>query len=165
MSIAEAAQSLVIGLFSILLLVASISDVMVRRIPNWTVLTICMLAVPWILLAPNATLLSSGEAILVAFAVGWPLYMGGAIGAGDSKLLMAVALIVGVSKLLVFFMIVGLAGGLIAAVSLLRQPTRALVMFQTPGKGNVGPGVPYGVAISIGAAAVTTWPLARRLVG
>ena len=164
-SIAEVTQWLVIGLFLILLVIISMSDVRDRRIPNWAVLAICMLAVPWILLAPNASLISSGEAILVAFAISVPLYVFGLVGAGDSKLLMAVVLLVGVSNLLVFFLIVALAGGVIAAMSLLQEPTRALVMFQMRGRGNLGRGVPYGVAIAIGAAGVTTWPLARQLFG
>jgi Flp pilus assembly protein protease CpaA len=78
---------------------------------------------------------------------------------------MAVALLVGASKLMLFFVVVALAGGVIAAVSMMRDPTHAFVMFQLRGNGHFGRGVPYGVAIAIGAAAVTAEPMARHLLG
>jgi prepilin peptidase CpaA len=163
--VVEFAQGLVISVFLVLLVIVSISDIRNRKIPNWSVLAICVLSIPWILLAPNASFISSGEAILVAFLISFPLYMAGLVGAGDSKLLMAVALLVGASKLMLFLLIVALAGGAIAAVSMLRDPTRALVMFQLRGKSDFGRGVPYGVAIAIGAAAVTALTLARQPLG
>jgi prepilin peptidase CpaA len=165
MPIAEITLGLVVAAFLILLLIASISDIKCRRIPNWTVLAIGALSMPWILLAPNASFISSGEAILVAFAISFPLYVAGLFGAGDSKLLMSVALLVGASKLLLFLVVVAIAGGLVAAVSLLRDPTRGLVMFQMRGKGGFDRGVPYGVAIAIGGASVTALPFVRQLFG
>ena len=161
--LAVVAQDVIIAALLVLLVVVSISDIRNRKIPNWSVLAICMLAIPWILLAPNASFISSGEAILVAFLISFPLYLARIVGAGDSKLLMAVALLVGSSKLLLFLLIVALAGGTIAALSLLQDPTRALVIFQMRGKGGFGRGIPYGVAIAIGAAAVTALPPARQL--
>src|SRR5215469_13154244 len=100
MTMAEITLGLVVAAFLILLLIASISDIMYRRIPNWTVLAIGALSIPWILLAPNATVVSSGEAILAVFAISFPLYLARVFGAGDSKLLMSVALLVGASNLL-----------------------------------------------------------------
>jgi Flp pilus assembly protein protease CpaA len=61
----------------------------------------------------------------------------GLFGAGDSKLLMALSLLVGLQKLLVFFVVVAIAGGVIAAASLAAEPTRALVLFQLRGKGGM----------------------------
>jgi prepilin peptidase CpaA len=165
MPMAEIKLGLVVAAFLILLFIASISDIMYRRIPNSTVLAICALSIPWILLAPNASVISSGEAVFVAFAISFPLYLAGLFGAGDSKLLMSVALLVGASNLLLFLLVVAMAGGLVAAVSLLRDPARALVMFQLRGKGDFGRGVPYGVAIAIGGASVTALPLVRQLLG
>jgi prepilin peptidase CpaA len=163
--LAELARGAVIAAFLVLLAIASISDIRYRTIPNWLVLAICALAVPWILLEPNASFVSSGEAILVAFLISFPLYLAGLVGAGDSKLLMAAALMVGAPNLMLFLVIVALAGGAIAAVSMLRDPNRALVMFHLRGKGNFGRGVPYGVAIAIGAALVTGFPLVHRPFG
>ena len=163
--VVEVARGVIVAGFWVLLLIASISDVRDRKIPNWSVLAIFVLAVPWILLAPNASFLSSGEAMLAAFLISFPLYLAGLVGAGDSKLLMAAALLVGASKLVLFLLIVVLVGGAIAAVILLRDPTRALVTFQMRGMGQFGRGVPYGVAIAIGAAAVTAFPFARQLFG
>lgn len=163
--VAELARGLVVAIYLVLLVIVSISDIRNRKIPNWSVLAICALAVPWILLAPGASFGSSGEAILVAFLISFPLYLAGLVGAGDSKLLMAVALVVGASKLMLFLLIVALAGGAIAAVSLLRDPTRAFVVFQMRGKGQYGRGVPYGVAIAIGAAVVTALPVVHNPFG
>src|SRR6266404_746004 len=81
----------VIGLLSATLAIVSLSDIRYRRIPNRAVLVICCLSVPWILLGPGPTILSASGAILIAFAISWPLYAFGLIGAGDSKLLMSVA--------------------------------------------------------------------------
>ena len=163
--VAELARGFVVAIYMVLLVIVGISDIRNRKIPNWSVLAICALAVPWILLAPGASFGSSGEAILVAFLISFPLYLAGLVGAGDSKLLMAVALVVGASKLMLFLLIVALAGGVLAIVSLLRDPTGAFVAFQMRGRGQGGRGVPYGVAIAIGAATVTALPLARRLIG
>ena len=165
MPIAGVALGVIVAIFFILLVIVSISDIRDRLIPNWAVLAIFVLAVPWIFLAPNASFISSGAAILVAFLISIPLYLARLIGAGDSKLLMSVSLLVGASKLMLFLVVVALAGGAIAAVSMLRHPTRALVMFQLRGKGQFGRGVPYGVAIAIGAAAITILPLTHWTIG
>ena len=157
----EIAQWSVIVLLAIILTIVSVSDIRHRRIPNWTVLVICGLSIPWILLGPGPSLLSASVAMLIAFGVTWPLYAFGLFGAGDSKLLMALSLLVGLENLLVFFVVVAIAGGVIAAASLAAEPTRALVLFQLRGKGGYGKDVPYGVAIAIAAIFVIAWPFVR----
>ena len=159
--LSEIAQWSVIILLAIILAIVSVSDIRHRRIPNWTVLAICGLSIPWILLGHGPSLLSALAAMLIAFGVTWPLYAFGLFGAGDSKLLMALSLLVGAQNLLNFFVVVAIAGGVIAAASLAANPTRALVLFQLRGKGGYGRDVPYGVAIAIAAAIIITWPFVR----
>ena len=161
----EMARWFIVILLMAILAVASVSDIRDRRIPNWTVLAIAILFVPWAFLGLEHSVLSALGASLIAFLISFPLYFFRVVGAGDSKLITAVALFVGPSKLSEFFVFVALAGGVIAAGSLLSRPTRALVMFQLRGKGDFGRGIPYGVAIAIAAICVITWPLARHALG
>jgi len=165
LGVAEVAQWCVLILLTVILTIVSISDIRYRRIPNWAVLAIIGLSIPWILLGFGPSILSASAGILIAFGLTWPLYALGMFGAGDSKLLMALALLVGLQKLLVFFVIVALAGGVIALASLLMNPTRAMVLFQMRGKGGYGREVPYGVAIAIAGIFVIAWPFARLTSG
>ena len=145
-------------LLSILLVVVSVSDIRDRRIPNWTVIAIAILFVPWIFVDSGVSVLSSLEAALIAFAASCALYVFRVVGAGDSKLLTVTALFAGMAKLPHFLVLVALAGGAIAAVGLLARPARAAVMFHMRGKGDFGRGVPYGVAIAIATMAIILWP-------
>ena len=160
----EIAQWTVIVLLAVILTIVSVSDIRHRRIPNWSVLVIFGLAIPWIWLGPGPSLLSASAALLITFGVTWPLYAFGLFGAGDSKLLMALSLLVGLPNLLFFFVAVAIAGGVIAAASLAMNPTRALVLFQLRGKGGYGRDVPYGVAIAIAAIFVIAWPFIRPVL-
>ena len=153
----------VVFLLSALLVVVSVSDIRDRRIPNWTVLAIAALFVPWIFAGTHISLvsffISSLGAALIVFTVSAGLYAFRIIGAGDSKLLTAVALFVGVSQLPRFLFLVALAGGVIALISLVSRPVRAAVMFHTRGKGDFGRGIPYGVAIAIATVCILVWPV------
>jgi len=163
--VAEITQWCVIILLGVILTVISISDIRYRRIPNWTVLVVFGLSVPWLWLGPGPPVLSALSAMLIAFALTWPLYFFGLFGAGDSKLLISVSLFVGLQKLLVFFVVVAVAGGIIALVSLMTEPARALVLFHMRGKGGYGKEVPYGVAIAIATVLVVAWPVAGLRLG
>ena len=134
------------------LIVAAITDIRDRRIPNWTVLAVIILFAGWIFVAPpSASLLSSLEAAGIAFVVTYALYAFGIFGAGDAKLFSALALFAGMKTILPFAVITTLVGGAIALVIVFLRPTRALVMFQLRGKGDFGRGIPYGVAIAAGS--------------
>lgn len=158
MPAAEILRWSVILLLSILLLVVSISDVRDRRIPNWSVLAVAALFVPWIFVGGQVSVISSLEAAAISFAVSFTLYFFRVVGAGDSKLLTVTALFAGMAGLPKFLFFVALAGGAIAAISLLSRPSRAAVMFHMRGKGDFGRGVPYGVAIAIATIAVILAP-------
>lgn len=158
MPAAELLRWSIILLLSILLAVISISDIRDRRIPNWTVVAVAGLFLPWIFAGPQVSVLSSLEAALIAFAVSCTLYAFRVVGAGDSKLLTVTALFAGLSRLPQFLVLVALAGGVIALASLVARPVRAAVMFHMRGKGDFGRGVPYGVAIAIATMAIVLVP-------
>jgi len=158
MPAAEMLRWSIVFLLSILLAIASVSDIRDRRIPNWTVLAIAVLFVPWIFVDAVVSVLSSLEAALIAFVISCGLYAFRVVGAGDSKLLTVVALFVGMSKLFHLLVLVALVGGAIALVSLLARPVRAAVMFQMRGKGDFGRGVPYCFAIAIATIATIVVP-------
>ncbi len=163
MPLAEAGRWAVVAAFTGLLIFASVSDYRWRRIPNWTVVAIAALFVPWAFLNPHndpwALALAAGA---IALTIGVVLYALGMVGAGDSKLFAAVALFVGLSRLLPLGLATALAGGAIAAVSLASRPKRAMVMFALRGKGEFGRGIPYGVAIAI-AGALIVWSVMLHL--
>jgi prepilin peptidase CpaA len=148
---------LVIVALAVLLAVVSFSDVKDRRIPNWAVAAMTVLFVPWVFAEGMSSVPSSFEAAGITFAVSCGFYLFGMVGAGDSKLVTVLSFFVGLKQLLLFLVLVALAGGAIAVLSLVVQPVRAVVMFQMRGKGDFGRGIPYGVAISIAAMSVLTW--------
>jgi prepilin peptidase CpaA len=149
---------LIIVLLAILLVFVSVSDIRDRRIPNWTVLAVAGLFVPWIFVGPAVSVISALEAALISLAASLGLYALRVLGAGDSKLLTVTALFAGLAQLPHFLVYVALSGGVIALISLLARPTRAAVMFHMRGKGDFGRGVPYGVAIAIATMAVLLLP-------
>lgn len=141
---------------SLILAWAAVSDVRKRIIPNVSVLALLVVFLAWavLVLGFGQSLLSALEAAVIAFAATFALYAFKVIGAGDSKLFAAAALFFGLGYLPLFALTTVLAGGVIAAISIVSRPNRALVMLSMKGKGDWGRGVPYGVAIAIGAAVV-----------
>lgn len=152
MPLNEIVQVLIATLLTGVLAWAAISDVRDRRIPNRAVLAVLALSLPWLF-----TGVSVGSALaagLLSLAVCFALFWFGLFGAGDAKLFFSVALFAGLGHLPVFIIVTALAGGAIAAASLVTRPTRAFVMLQMRGKGEWGRGIPYGVAIAIGGVLV-----------
>lgn len=101
--------------------------------------------------------LAAGSAMLLVgifmFSMGW-------LGGGDAKLLAAGALWIGFDQLPQFLVYVGLSGGLLAVVVLAyrKSPTSTLVSAHLPGWAErlrtKGGGIPYGIAIAVGALVV-----------
>ena len=160
---AEVLRWSIIVLLSVLLVIASVSDIRHRRIPNWSVLAIGALFIPWAFFVSPGSVLPSLGAGLVALVIGLILYAFRVVGAGDSKLLAVVALFAGMDHLLQLLVLVALVGGVIALASLLSRPTRAMVMLHMRGKGDFGRGIPYGVAIAIATICVVALPLPKDL--
>jgi prepilin peptidase CpaA len=154
MPLPEIGRWVVAGLLTVVLAWAAISDARTRKIPNWTVLAVLGLFFPWAALhwGPWAAWALAAGAISLAVGVG--LYAAGLAGAGDAKLFAAVALFAGLDHLMELALGTALAGGVVAAVSLAMRPRRAMTMFMLRGKGDFGPGIPYGVAIALAAAAL-----------
>jgi len=137
---------------------AAFTDVRERKISNWAVLAVLGLALPWlgtyVLLGLGVWVLWAIAGGVIAFIVSFILYASGVIGAGDSKLFAAVALFTGLSNLPMLALATAMAGALMAAVSFVSRPSRAMTMLTLRGKGDFGRGIPYGVAIAIGTAVV-----------
>jgi prepilin peptidase CpaA len=135
--------------FAAAMLVSAVLDLRSRRLPNWLNLAVALGFLPWAWasgLAWDALAIHLAVGAVV-LGVGFGLFAGHVIGGGDAKLGAAVALWIGLSfDLLRFFLIMALAGGVLAVLALgwqaatRRRLTRAL---------------PYGVAI--GAAGLDYW--------
>lgn len=149
----------VAGLATLALIVAAVSDVRSRRIPNLCVAALIVLFLPWAVTGGWPGALSALVAALVSLAVTFALYALGLIGAGDSKLFAACALFSGMALLPFFVVATALAGGLVALAAIASRPQRAMVMLSMRGKGDFGRGIPYGLAIAVGAAVVIWAPL------
>ena len=150
----EAARWAVAGALTLVLALAAASDIIKRKIPNWTVLAVIGLFAVWAVVQGGAGLLSAAEAAGVAIVVSVALYAFGIVGAGDSKLFAATALFAGMSHLGHLALLTVLSGGVIALGMFAARPIRGLTMLQMKGKGDWGRGVPYGVAIALGCVVV-----------
>ena len=154
MTLVEIGRWLVAAPFTAILAWAAVSDVRVRKIPNWTVLAVLGLFGPWAVLSTPAWVLWALAAGAIALAASLCLYALGVIGAGDSKLFAAVALFTGLDELPRLTLAMALVGGAIALVSMVTRPRRAMTMLALRGKGDFGRGIPYGVAIAVAGAAL-----------
>jgi len=137
---------------------AAYSDVRWRRIPNWTVIAVAAVFPVWTIAYPAVSLTSSLAAAALVLAVTASLYSVSLIGAGDSKLLSALALFSGLEKLPQLVLLTAIAGGLLAAM---RLGLRAMQERKT-GPPAVTAGsdkaIPYGVAIALSGFVIVTAP-------
>lgn len=148
----------VVLLFPALVLTAAASDALTFRIPNWISLAL-LASFPLAALAigaPLATLglnLAVGAAALVIGMILWSLRW---IGGGDAKLFATAALWMGWPGALNFTVGTTLAGGALAlAVLSVRSPMMRPVVLLGPRwvvrLADSANGIPYGVAIALGA--------------
>jgi prepilin peptidase CpaA len=144
---------------SVALGVAAATDVRARRIPNWTVLALVGLFTVLMITMGGQGVLSSLAAAAIALTITVGLYAFKVVGAGDSKLFAAMSLFAGLGYLPLLAVATALTGGVIAAVTLARRPTRAMVMFAMRGNGDWGRGIPYGVAIAVGGVLILWAPM------
>jgi len=104
-------------LLASLVVTAGVYDVLWRRIPNWLVSPAFLagLGLNALLGADYAPgLKEAGIGVGLAFLIYFPLYLLGGMGAGDVKLMAAVAAVVGWKNWLVIFVFSGILGGVIA---------------------------------------------------
>jgi prepilin peptidase CpaA len=157
----EALQPLVtylaFGLYMLLLAVAAGTDIYMFKIPNTVSAVLLVAFVPVALASPHEvpwlSHLGAAAAVLaggfVLFAVRW-------LGAGDVKLMTAVALWAGLPQLPAFLAYVSFAGGALALLLLTLRLAIARLAPERTAAGLPrllvrGERVPYGVAIAAGA--------------
>lgn len=140
--------------FTALLLAASCSDVLRLRIPNAVPLAILLLfAIDLLLGGGVEDPLAHLQAMLLALAILVPLFALGMLGGGDVKLLAAVALWLGLPKLALLLILVGLTGGVFAAfwLTLRWLIRRALPGRDLPESLQAGAPLPFALPIMIAA--------------
>ena len=163
------------GVFSVLLVVACITDVRWRRVPNALVVVLALLGVafstwtdPWF---PGLGRAVSG--LLVGFAIWIGFYLVGGMGAGDVKLFAAAATWLGPTGAWQASLVAALLGGVLSVIALMIQrrlregSERVAIAISTMSVsplGAVEPGVarkrylPYGIALSGGALLIAWVP-------
>jgi len=149
-----------LALYALLLATAAVTDIRGFKIPNWVSAGLLLLFVPVAVLLPlDGHWLSHVGAALSVLAVGVVLFLRGWLGAGDVKLMAAVALWTGFAHLAQFVLVVSLAGGVLALMLLVLRfaIARLPAVRAVPDGGSLprvlvrGERVPYGVAIACGA--------------
>jgi len=160
------------GVFSVLLVIACVTDVRWRRIPNALVLTLALTGFafsvwvePWLVGLGRAM---SGLAL--GFVIWIVFYVIGAIGAGDVKLFAAAGAWLGPAATWRAALVGAAIGGVLAIAMLVRErrarqglenvmasiSTRSLAVL-APGASNSRQ-LPYGVALACGALIVAWIP-------
>ncbi|OAN56583.1 MULTISPECIES: A24 family peptidase [unclassified Sphingobium] len=133
---------------------ASWSDVSTRRIPNWLCLLTFLLAIAATAYLQGAWV--AGDHLLHAFAalaVGMALFALKAVGGGDAKFYAAVAAWFPLADAWRLFVLVSFSGLLLLAVCFAVRRMRGLPLRrQSQGMD----GIPYGVAIAVGAIALAS---------
>lgn len=158
MANADYALWAVAGLYAAVLIAAGVSDIRARKIPNWAVIALLLLYIPWVFVGPSVSFTSGLIAFAIALVVTVALYLLKVIGAGDSKLFTAVALFAGVKFLGVLALATALIGGLIAVGMMLANPRQAMRGLTAQGRGEARRGIPYGVPIALAALLVMFGP-------
>ncbi len=165
------------GLLLVTVVLAALSDVRERRIPNWISVSGLFLALAVRALPGGPELMPGLTGFGLAALCTVPMFAFGVMGGGDTKLLMAVGGFLGPVGFLAAFLYAALVGGVMAFWNAHRTDSlRALVqrtiafVITTASLGRRGiaasvsaPGavtIPYGVAIALGAVAAQYLPFA-----
>jgi prepilin peptidase CpaA len=151
-------QTLILLAFPVVAIFAAVRDVTSYTIPNWMpgalivafAVAAIVLGLPWRLVAADVAV------GLVALIAGMGMFAAGWIGGGDAKLFAAAALWLGLAGAPTYLLVTGVAGGGLALGLL---GLRSAAMRPLIGAGPAwfirlakpGEGVPYGVAIALGA--------------
>lgn len=147
------------GVLFLLCAFASMKDMSSLTIPNWVNAGIALAFVPAALtafFAGDVTLATIGWHFAVGaitFVICFVLFAVGAFGGGDAKMIPAIALWMGPAGMMPFILGTTVAGGMLALAVLLAR--KSIPEAFAPGFVRAtmqdGNGVPYGVAISVGA--------------
>lgn len=155
MNLAILAPQWLAMLFAALLALAALEDVWRLKISNWICAAIIVAAFVAVIVAgPVADLWQNVVVFAGLLAVGTPLFAYGKMGGGDVKLFAATGLwfdLAGAGRMIVAVM---LAGGVVAVFVLMlraikwnQEQRERIAILRVKG------GIPYGVAIAIGALA------------
>ena len=136
-------------LLSVVLLAASVQDILVRKISNLLVLAVLIGGLAaMVIMGPQVALWQNLLVFVVLLAVGVFAYARKVLGAGDAKLIAATGLwvdLAGAPRLVAAILI---SGGLVALLMLIRFAIGPKVVGEGMKKRR---SVPYGVAIAAGA--------------
>jgi len=133
-----------------ILLGAAVQDIAQRKISNWLCLAVILAAAAAaIAIGPTFALWQNALCFALLLAIGTPLFAAGWLGGGDVKLLAALGLWANFTVILPLVACILIGGGVLAALSLAVRGARAARRSK---------GVPYGVAIAVGAAIVLLQP-------
>ena len=135
--------------FAAVLVWAAVGDMRRLIIPNWVSVAIAGLFALHVVASPSPIGILGAMGVAAAtLAIGVALFALNLIGGGDVKLMAAIALWAGSSRMLEFLFVTAIAGGIVAAAALLRRWHLA------PAGGAHGSTaaieIPYGVAIAAG---------------
>jgi prepilin peptidase CpaA len=157
--------------FAILVIVAALKDLTSYTIPNW--ISLALIGVfPVAALTAGVSLPTIGLHLAIGIAallIGMAMFALNWIGGGDAKLFAAAALWLGLPPLPTYLIVAGLAGGLLtwSLLFLRSAAVRPLAQLGPPWLGRLAEpkeGVPYGLAIAVGAlAAFPSSPLMQGL--
>jgi prepilin peptidase CpaA len=157
---------------TVLLTLASVSDLRARRVPNALNLTVLGAGMLFQVVSPR---LGDGwgsafAGLAVGFAIWFPMYLFRLIGAGDVKLFAAAAVWIGPRGAVVAAVVTSVSGALLGAVWMVRrrgvsstmialiQLIRAPAALQLPSVERLDT-VPYALAVSVGILTNWFWPL------
>ena len=143
-----------------LVAMAALEDALSFTIPNWICLALAA-AFPLAAMAigmPLQTVAVNVGVGLAALVIGMVMFALRWVGGGDAKLLAAVSLWLGWPAISSFLAVTAIAGGSLAIllISLRSAPLRPIVLMGPSWVVRLaepGEGIPYGVAIAIGAVA------------
>ena len=150
---------------STLLLLAAITDLRERRIPNWLTGGVAALYPVYLVLSPAPVAWPGALALaLLVGVLGLVLFARALIGGGDVKLIAAVTLWAGLDHVALFALVTTLTGGVLGLASLWFQRWSGLILAHLAGfglapagrRGDVTP--PVAAEPCAGAPALTTAP-------
>jgi prepilin peptidase CpaA len=148
LNLVAAAPLWLIILFGCAMVAAAIEDGARLRISNVTSLLVVIGAIVAAVIAgPQWSLWQNILVFVVLLTLGTFSFSAGWLGGGDVKLFAATGLWFDLRSAVGFLALVFLAGGLVAILYIARRA------FREAGK-KKGPGVPYGIAIAVGACAM-----------
>jgi prepilin peptidase CpaA len=147
------------GLLTLLVL-AALTDLRERRIPNWLTAGVAALYLVYLVLSPLPTAWpgAAGLALLVLTA-GWMLFRRQLLGGGDVKLIAAITLWAGLEHFTLFALVTTLTGGVLGLTSLWLQRWSPLLLAHLAGFGLLTASAPRAPAAAAGQ------PAAREAAG